>query len=309
MALARYDAERHALVPTDVRTASGWLHVEDPTDEERVWIAEHLGVAEAFLDHALDVDEIARVDRLGDARLVVLRIPVKTRSKHDAPYRAIALGVLLTKGCILTVCRRHASVIKLLAKSPVLDVERHERLVIALLLAISEQFLACVREIDHAVELLEEQLQQSLRNREVYELLRYQKALVHLETALSANLLLVERLRQDTGFTLVEDDLDLLADALVELGQANEMVAISRNILGEMMDAFASIISNNLNVVMKVLTSLTILVALPNLIASLYGMNVALPGQHRPEAFAIIGVTSLVLAGVVSVIFVRKHWL
>jgi magnesium transporter len=308
MSLARFDPEKRTLVPTDPgRTATGWIHVEDPTSAERAWIASHLGVAEAFLDHALDIDEIARVDRVGDARLIVLRIPLATHAVRDAPFRTIALGVLLTKGCVLTVCRSRAAVVKQLAAHHSLDVERHEQFVLLLLLCLADQYLACLREVDHAVEVLEEQLQQSLRNREVYELLRYQKALVHFKTALSANHILVDRLQSDHSF--LPGDAELFADVLVELAQANEMATISSNILGEMMDAFASIISNNLNVVMKALASLTILVALPNVIASFYGMNVPLPGQQHPAAFAVLATGSLVLAAVVAVIFMRKRWL
>jgi magnesium transporter len=309
MALARYDPQQKALVPTDVPPDRGWFHVEHPTPTERAIIAQRLGVAEAFLDHALDVDEIARLDRLGDARLVVLRIPCKTGGGHAPPFRGVALGVLLTGSCVVTVCRKSAAVVDSLAARGDLDIDRHERFVLQLLLCVAEQFIASVEKVNEAVEALEEQLQASLRNQEVYELLRFQKSLVHFKTALDADRLLVDRLQTDSSFPFQSDDADLFADLLVELGQASEMATISSNILSEMMDAFASLISNNLNVVMKVLTLLTILVAIPNLVASVYGMNVGLPGQHRPDAFALIVVGSLLAAGGVGMIFRRKGWL
>lgn len=309
MAIARYDGSQRALVPTTEWSPSGWIHVEDPTPAERASIAEHLGVAEEFLDHALDIDEIARVDRMNGTRLVVLRIPYATHSTREAPFRTIALGIVFTKRCVLTICRKHAAVIKPLAEHPELDVEHHERFLLFLLLCLAEQYLACVREVDRAVEVLEEQLQQSQRNREVYELLRCQKALVHFKTALGSNRIVVDRLQHDATFPFGPEDSELLADVLVELTQANEMAAVSSNILGEMMDAFASIISNNLNVVMKALTALTILVALPTLVASFYGMNVTLPGAQRPDAFTLIAAASLVLVSVVAIVFMRKRWL
>ncbi len=309
MAIARYDASQRALVATREWSPRGWIHVEDPTPEEQASIAQHLGVAEEFLDHALDIDEIARIDRVDGTRLVVLRIPFATHSAREAPFRTVALGVVFTKERVLTICRKHAAVMRPLALHPELDVDRHERFLLFLLYVLAEQYLACVREVDRAVDVLEEQLQEAQRNREVYELLRCQKALVHFKTALGSNKFLVDRLQHDSSFSFVGDDADLLADVLIELAQANEMATISSNILGDMMDAFASIISNNLNVVMKVLTALTILVALPNVIASFYGMNVPLPGQHRLDAFAILSTVSLVLAGVVAIVFVRKRWL
>jgi len=309
MSLSRFDEASRTLVPTDSLSGAGWFHVEEPTAADRAATARYLGVADAFLDHALDVDEVARVDRMDDVRLVVLRIPSASKSTRDAPLRAIALGVVFTKTAVLTVCRRHASVAKALAAVPDLSVERHEAFLLHLLLTLADQYLSCVERIDRAVEKLEEELQESLRNREVYELLRYQKALVHLKTALAANRILVDRLQHDKGFAFASEESELFADVLVELAQAEEMANVSSNILGEMMDAFASIISNNLNVVMKVLTSLTILVALPNLIASFFGMNVTLPGAARSDAFSVVVTGSVVLASVVAVIFVRKRWL
>jgi magnesium transporter len=309
MAIQRFDEVGRTLAAVEALSGGGWFHVEDPSAEEQAAVAHHLGVADAFLDHALDVDELARVDRVDGVRLVVLRIPIATNSARDAPFRSIALGVVFTPGCVITICRRHASVARALARREGLDVGRHERFILQLLLSLADQYLRCLDEIDRSVEVLESELQESLRNREVYQLLRYQKALVHFKTALDANRILVDRLQHDASFGFERDEAELFADVLVELAQAIEMASVSSSILGDMMDAFASIISNNLNVVMKALTSLTILVALPNVVASFYGMNVTLPGQGRPDAFAVIVTMSLVLAGGVAAIFVRKRWL
>jgi magnesium transporter len=159
------------------------------------------------------------------------------------------------------------------------------------------------------VDLLEDQLQKSLRNREVLELLKYQKCLTYFTTALKSNARMMTRLQNTRLFERYPEDEDLLDDVLTEIGQAIEMTDISSGILSQMMDAFASIISNNLNVVMKFLASVTIILALPTMVASFYGMNIQLPFAELPYAFGITMGLSLVVSLSVVVIFRLKDWL
>jgi len=151
-------------------------------------------------------------------------------------------------------------------------------------------------------------LQRSLRNEEVLELLKHQKSLVYFTTGLKSNELTLDRLQSSHLFEKYPEDQELLADVLTEIQQALEMASISENILSQMMDAFASIISNNLNVVMKFLASMTILLSLPSLVASIYGMNVGLPLQQHPQAFVFVMGLSLAISIVVAIIFWRKDW-
>jgi magnesium transporter len=166
-----------------------------------------------------------------------------------------------------------------------------------------------VREIDSAAERLEDRLGRSLRNEEVLGLLGYQKSLTHFATAMRANEIVVDRLRKLPAFEWSAAEHELLEDVLVEVRQAIEMVEIADNILAQMMDAFASIVSNNLNSVMKMLTVVTILLAVPTLIASLYGMNVGLPGAHSRYAFAGITALCVLLGAGLVVLFKRRNWL
>ncbi|MCX6069655.1 MAG: magnesium transporter CorA family protein, partial [Chloroflexi bacterium] len=176
-------------------------------------------------------------------------------------------------------------------------------------LVAAQQYLTHLRAINKTVDVLEDKLQLSLRNREVLELLKYQKSLTYFTTALKANELMMARLQKSQLFRMYPDDEELLEDALTEIGQAIEMTNISSGILSAMMDAFASIISNNLNVVMKVLTSVTIVLALPTMVGSIYGMNIDLPLQEHPLAFwYVMGAALIVSIGVV-IVFIRKDWL
>jgi len=209
------------------------------------------------------------------------------------------------------VCSFESDLIRGLTNGRVrnLSTSKRNRFLLHIFLVAAQQYLTYLRAINKTVDILEDKLQLSLRNREVLELLKYQKSLTYFTTALKANELMMARLQKSQLFRMYPDDEDLLEDALTEIGQAIEMTNISSGILSAMMDAFASIISNNLNVVMKFLASVTIILALPTLVASIYGMNVDLPLEAHPLAFwYVLGSAVIVSIGVVAV-FIRKDWL
>ena len=182
-------------------------------------------------------------------------------------------------------------------------------IVIALILATADRYLDHLRGIDAAVSDLENKLQQSLRNEELRSLLGHQKSLVHLRIGIRSNLIMLERLAKDARVFSTPGESELLDDAMVEMRQAAEMTTVSSDILGEMMDAFASIISNNLNGMMKVMTALMIVIAVPSMVAAFYGMNVSLPGQHYAGAFIVVVLGAVAAACALMVFFRRGRWL
>jgi magnesium transporter len=307
--LAAYTPKTRTFEPCDELPASGWVHATAPTDKERRALAD-AGVPPGFLGHALDLDELARVDHdPGGPALVVVRVPDGARKKHR-PLRTVPLGVVVFgKKLCLTIAPCETRVLARVLERDDLEPERPLRLVLHVLLATAAEFLHEATVIDERVDRLEERLQDSQENREVLELLGYQKSLVHLTTALRSNEIMLERLQGDEKLRFQGEDADLLEDAVVEFRQATEMTRVSEEILGSMMDAFASIISNNLNVVVKVLTSVTILLTFPALVASFYGMNVKLPLAEHPQAFSIVLAFSLLLSAAVAWLFRRKKWL
>ncbi len=307
--LATYDAESRTLRPCKELPVSGWAHATAP-DEAEQRALESRGVPPRFLRHALDIDELARVDHAPrGGSLVVVRVPDPVHKKRR-PLRAVPFGVVLVSDelCItISPCETHVQD-RVLERDD-LDAQRPLRLLQQLLLAASAEFLREVRAIDEKVDRVEDRLQHSQENREVLELLGYQKSLVHLTTALASNQIMLERLTDDERIVFAKGDRELLHDVVVELRQATEMTKVSEEILGSMMDAFASIISNNLNAVMKVLTSVTIVLTFPALVAAFYGMNVDLPLAQHPHAFKIVLALSLVLSAVVAWFFHRRKWL
>ncbi|RYG67855.1 magnesium transporter CorA family protein, partial [bacterium] len=185
---------------------------------------------------------------------------------------------------------------------------KRNRLLLFLLQATAQKYLFYLRRINTVTDEIESRVKRSLQNEEVLELLTYQKSLVYFMTGLRSNELMMQRLQKSQLFHLYPDDLDLLDDVLTEITQATEMTGISSNILSQSMDAYASIISNNLNVVMKFLASVTILLTFPTLVASIFGMNVPLPWQHNPHAFGFVMGISLMLSTVAAFFFWKRRW-
>jgi len=183
------------------------------------------------------------------------------------------------------------------------------RFALYVILETATRYLMYLREINRKTEALEDQLQKSTRNREVLELLKYQKSLVYFTTGLRSNQVMMERLQRMKMFTQYEEDQELLEDVITENQQAIEMTDIQTNILNGLMDAFASIISNNLNSVMKALAALTIIINIPTIISSFFGMNVAIPGNEtHPFAFLTVVGIALGITIVAAIIFAKRDW-
>jgi len=291
-------------------TDGSWLNVIAPNTDEVACLHQELGIPRDFLTYPLDIDERARTEREDGATLIILRIPYFQGETTDIPYTTVPLGIVLTDRVVVTACKIEDSITEGFVAGRVRDLHtgKRNRFVLQLFYRVALEYLSHLREINSAVEQLEDQLQRSLRNEELLELLKYQKSLVYFATALRSNELMIERLQKSQLFQTYPEDADLLEDVLTENQQAIEMVGIANNILSQMMDAFASIISNNLNVVMKFLTSVTIVLSFPTMIASLYGMNVGLPLQNSPYAFALIIAACLVTSLVIVLIFWKRDW-
>ncbi len=288
-----------------------WVHLIDPQRVEVERVLAATNIPEDFLTAALDEDERARTDREDNATLIIVRVPHLFGLEDSIPYRTVPFGMILCPGYLITVCKYHTGISLDLLRYRIkgLSTTKHARLILQILLVTSQKYLMYLRRIDAAIESIENRLQRSLHNEEVLELLKYQNCLVYFTSGLKANQFVMQRLQKSRLFDQFEEDQDLLEDVLTENSQALEMTQISENILSQDMDAFASIISNNLNVVMKFLASVTIILSLPTLVASIYGMNVDLPFQGMPWAFAIVIGLSFMLAIVVSLVFWRRDWL
>ena len=300
-----YKNQENGLVQIAQPAPGCWINAINPTGAEIAQL-QAIGIPQDYITYPLDLDERSRTERENGELLIVTRIPYFQGETSDIPFITIPLGIILTDLYLITVCKYENEILREFANGRVrgLITSKRLRFVLRLLLTTASKYLTYLREITKVVDELEDQLQQSTRNREVLELLKYQKSLTFFTTALKSNELMMERLQRSQLFKTFPEDEDLLDDVLTENQQAIEMTNIASNILSSMMDAFASIISNNLNSVMKLLAAITIVLSLPTMIASFYGMNVRLPLEENANAFLF----PLAFAFIVSLAAVYFFW-
>ena len=285
-----------------------WVNVVDPSPEEIEKLV-NWGMDMDYVNYSLDQDEMPRMERDEDYTFILLRIPIH-QPDSDIPYNTVPLGIMILGNKIITVCRYDSDIFKSLTngKYKQMKTGKRYRLTLYIFLETAARYLNLLREINRATELVEDRLQKSTQNRELLELLKYQKSLTYFATALRSNEVMMERVQRTQLFNYYEEDQDLLEDVLTENQHAIQMTTITTEILSSMMDAFASIISNNLNVVMKALAALTIVLNLPAIVAAFYGMNVALPGEGQPYAFLTVIGISLGLTAVATYVFYKRNW-
>lgn len=288
-----------------------WIHLNRPTKEEIEEVCAQTGVLVDLLTAALDEEEAARIEREEDQTLVLVDIPVVEPEGTSFVYNTIPLGIVLLDNMVITVCLEDTTIIEDFMENRVkgFDTCKKTRFVLQLLYRTSTKFLQYLRQIDKASTQVETALHKSMKNRELIQMLKLEKSLVYFSTSLKGNEVVLEKMLKTNFIKRYPDDEDLLEDVIIENKQAIEMAAIYREILTGTMDAFASVISNNLNIVMKLLTSITIIMAVPTMVASLWGMNVPVPFQHVPTGFYIVLGISLVITAIVALVLWRKKML
>jgi magnesium transporter len=306
--LTIYKTTEQGLEQLDSMANGTWVKAVDPTPEEIQQLIDW-GIDADYINYSLDLDEMPRLERDEDYTFILIRIPHR-QPDSDIPYITIPLGIMIRGNTIVTICRYDKEMFKVLAngKYRLLKTGKRYRFALYIFLETATRYLTHLREINRMTEAIEDQLQKSTRNREVLELLKYQKSLTYFATALRSNEVMMERVQRTQIFNYYEDDQDLLEDVLTENQQAIQMTNINTEILSSMMDAFASIISNNLNGVMKALAAITIIINVPAVVAAFYGMNVALPGETHPLAFLTVIGISLSLTAIATFIFYKRDW-
>lgn len=286
------------------------INVIGPEKDELEKLADELLIPFDFLTDPLDIDERARIETENGFLLIVLRLP-KYHENSDIPFTTFPAGIILTKDDTIVIISS-SDVTEILDMSNgrtkgIADGKR-SGVVLHIFLKTALLYLRYLKEINIRTGEIEKELQKSLKNEELIRLLNIEKSLVFFTTSLKSNDLMMERLMKTELLKLTPDDRDRLEDVLIDNRQAIEMANIYSNILSGMMDAFASVISNNLNVVMKILTSMTIILMIPTLTASIYGMNIELPFQHLSHAFYIVTGISFCVSLLCVLIFIKNKW-
>lgn len=291
-----------------------WINMVNPTEEEIKEVCSNLNIREDFIRYSLDSEEKARIDSEEEDNtiLFIIDVPIKERENGNEVYTTMPIGLIVVRDdFFITVSLKNTDLIKSFEneKRKMITTYKKSRFILQIMYNNSSNFLVALKKINKETELAEGTLKTSMQNKELLQLLALEKGLVYITTSLRANEAVMERTLKIRNIKLYEEDEDILEDAIIENKQALEMSKIYRDILNSTMDAYASIISNNLNGVMKFLTSITIIISIPTLIASLWGMNVPVPMQNHPMGFGILIIVSLVITGLAVILLNRKGML
>ena len=270
-------------------TPGCWVHMCRPDDEEIDRIVSELSIDGDYLMAALDDEESPRVDSEEGDTLIIIDIPVVEKNGKSFSYSTLPLGIIYTDENIITVCLRETSLIDMFAEGKVkgLSTNKKTRFILQLLQRNAARFLQYLKQIDKSSVTIEAELHKSMQNRELIQMLALEKSLVYFSTSLTSNERVLKKLLRLDFIQRYPDDTELLEDVLVENEQAISMCSIYRDILSGTMDAFASIISNNLNIIMKLLASITIVLSIPAIVAAFFGMNTGVPWEGSMTGFYI----------------------
>lgn len=284
-----------------------WINLTYPSEEELQSVSSTLNVELDFLRAALDEEETSRIDTEEGQTLIIIDTPAVEKSDSAVVYSTLPLGIIVTETNIITVSLRESSVIRDFADGLVKGVSTTKKtsFILHILLRVAKRYLQYLKQIDKLYNHMERQLYKTQRNKELIQLMDLEKSLVYFNTSLKADEVTLEKILRGRIVTLYEEDQDLLEDVLIEIRQAIEMAQIYSSIISSMMEAFASVISNNLNEIMKVLTSITILLTIPNIIFGFYGMNVA--GLPFDQFFWVPIVISVIAIGIVGIVLKKKN--
>ncbi len=290
------------LIECSTLEKGSWVHLQNPTREEVEGLTTRFHLDPTFLPAALDEEESARIDYDPDKQqtLILVDIPYVETEGSGYVYSTIPLGIVLCDDVIITVCTRDTPIINDFTEERIRNfwTFKRVRFILQILHRNAGRFLSYLKQIDKASLIVQEKLEKASRNQELLQMMKLEKSLVYFNTSLKGNALVLERLMRQDILKRYPEDTDLLEDVIIENKQAIEMCSIYRDIMSNTTDAFASVISNNLNITMKTLTSLTVLLSVPTIIASLWGMNVQVPFQDTPWGFwLLVALTLLVVIG------------
>lgn len=291
------DVETNKTIEIDEIKKGCWINLVSPTDAEIKKVCKSVKIEEDFIRYSLDYEEKARIDIEDEDNtiLFIIDVPILDKENNETIHTTLPLGIIVVRDdYFITISLKQTRVISDLKQNSIVTYKK-SRSILQIFYKNSELFLRELKKINKEKEVAEKELNTSMRNKELLKMLNIEKSLVYFTTSLKSNELVMEKTMKGRIIKLYEEDEDILEDAIIENKQAIEMAKTYSDILSGTMDTYASIISNNLNIVMKFLTLVTIVLAIPTLLFSMWGMNVELPFQHNPYGFLwILGITIVI---------------
>ena len=288
-------------------TIDSWLELTTPTNDEIEKVVAKTQVDKDLITKMLDVEELPRIEKSGNATLVVVDTPYLD---EDHQYTTIPLGIIITdNNYIITVSPRKTTILNSFKQDKVKDLRtaKKTRFLIQILINAAATYLRILKQVSRDIELKEEELKKSTKNKDLVDMLEMEKTLVYFMTSLKSMDIVLGKLSKGNVLPLYETDRELLEDAIIEYKQAMEMATIYKDILLSIKDTYTTVVSNNLNMAMKVLAAATIVLSIPTMISSFLGMNINLGKISTMEhAFPLIIIISLLISVFVILLLKKK---
>ncbi len=304
--------EQNKIREVEAFTKGCWVDMIAPNEQEINLIVSKLGIPFDFFKDALDDEERSRVEREDENVLILVDFPYLTHDESGFPiYETMPIGLIIAEQCIVTVSLIECPFLVDVVNNKIRGIFPYKktRFVLQILYSISNYYLRYLKQISKKTNEVERELHAKLRNRELFTLMALEKSLVYFTTSLKSNKIVLQKLLRLNYLKMYEEDKDLLEDVIIDNTQAIEMVETYSTILSNTQDAFASVISNNLNIVMKFLASITIIISFPTIVSSFFGMNVeGLPFADNPAGFYIVLVIALLMSTITAIWFWKKNY-
>lgn len=314
-----YKSENGILLPAESIIPHTWICLFNPLEEEMSYLEKKCHIFPEFLRYPLDEEERPRIEKEEQQVLIILRVPDIISKGIFVRYETIPIGIILTDDYIITVCLKDHPIfedfITFANKSKTFDLRNPVNFLLNFMLSATSLYIKLLRNIDKALEEYEEEIFKAIENEEIIKMLSIEKTLTYFNTSLQGNDTVLTKIQSGRYVRLTEEDQEVLEDLQIENRQAIEMTKVFLNIVSGTMDAYTSIINNNLNLIMKFLASMAIIISIPTTIYSMYGMNIPLPFQELPPfkgtsyAFLFVNLITLFIMFLLFLFFRKKRYL
>lgn len=285
-----------------------WINIVQPSDQELIFISKKTNISLDLLNAALDEEETSRIDIEDSNILIIVDVPFTSIEENSLTYGTYPLGIISNDNYIVTISLKRNKIISdfIDGKVKTFYTNKRSRFTLQILHKITTYFLLYLRQIDKKSQLIHNKIHKSMKNKELIQLLSLEKSLVYFSTSLKSNEITLEKLLKYDFIQKYEEDKHLLEDVIIDNKQAIEMAHIYASVLSSLLEFFAALISNNLNMVMKFLASITIVLSVPSIIFGLWGTNVILPFSSNPFGFLIILLIAIFISAIIAIILYKK---
>ena len=299
-----YKTKSNKIQENEEFVDGSWIHITNPSAKELKFISSKFNIDIDTLSSALDMEERSRLEIEDNYSMILIDIPTDESNSNSFIYSTVPLSIFLLDNAIMTICNLETDILNAFINNRVRNFStvKRSRFLFQILQQNAFCYLKYLKQIDNLMNKIEKHIYHSVKNKELIQLLNLEKSLIYFSTSLKANDMVLNKILRTKSIYKYEEDEDLLDDVLMDNKQALEMSTIYADILSRIMDAFSSIISNNQNRVMSILTSVTLIMSIFTIISGFFGMNVeGIPFSTHPYGFLLIILTSILISLIASV--------